>query len=351
MKKQGVETMVVTHSPPSWRIHAALACSALLSGGGAVIGKLGLSGSVNPVVFGLYREAITGPILVLLAYFFHKKLDFLTVRNLGWFFLAGALLFGNQILYIVGLSACDPNLAAMLQPSQPIFTMIFAVLLKMEKMSLWKALGILAATCGATTMVLFSNGGSVSFNFAALYFIGNCMCSAGCLLACKPLLRVIPSMWVTAICYLCAASCMFCVSTQYLSTPHVWLLPSEAFYALIYFVICQSILAYLLLMWANQFVPGSVASAYTTLQPLAAAVLSAIIFSHTPSVGDLGGIGILLGLFCVAMDNRYSTRKIKLTTLCHAEAEDQALSVVLLPSSEELVEDPEQFAAKEFKQL
>jgi hypothetical protein len=50
-----------------------------------------------------------------------------------------------------------------------------------------------------------------------------------------------------------------------------------------YWVLCQSVLAYFMMTWANQHIDGSIVSVYTVLQPLVSAVGSWLVISLTPS--------------------------------------------------------------------
>ena len=48
-------------------------------------------------------------------------------------------------------------------------------------------------------------------------------------------------------------------------------------------MLCQSVLAYFMMTWANQHIDGSIVSVYTVLQPLVSAVGSWLVISLTPS--------------------------------------------------------------------
>merc|ERR1719242_1248171 len=94
-----------------------------------------------------------------------------------------------------------------------------------------------------------------------------------------------------------------------------WHIPDMTWYALIYWVLIQSVTAYLLVTWANRYADPSVNCAYAVLQPMTAAVASYLLMLtpqisdcsdnektmclYGPSIGDFGSIGICLGLGCV----------------------------------------------------
>ena len=77
--------------------------------------------------------------------------------------VTGLFLYGNQCLVTVGLNyspahinaiwqVWDSILILILQPSQPIFTIAIAIMIKYEKLTLKKGLGVLFATAGALTV-------------------------------------------------------------------------------------------------------------------------------------------------------------------------------------------------------
>lgn len=94
-------------------------------------------------------------------------------------------------------------------------------------------------------------------------------------------------------------------------------------YALVYWVIFQSFLSYLLLTWANKYADPSINLGYTVLQPLTAAIASSIILAtglvrkchgskdadktclYGPDFADLGAIGIVIGLYFIIYRSVY----------------------------------------------
>ena len=79
--------------------HFALFGANFIFGAGNVIGKIGLKG-INPILFALLREAIAGPLLIMLAWILEPevKVDF---RKHWWrFVITGLGLFGTNFCYI-----------------------------------------------------------------------------------------------------------------------------------------------------------------------------------------------------------------------------------------------------------
>ena len=80
---------------------------------------------------------------------------------------------------------------------------------------------------------------------------------------------------------------------------------------LAYWIVFNSVVAYLLMTWGNQFAPPSAVLGYTALQPLTSSILTVIIIScgyngdlDEPGYNLLGGLLIIAGLFMLIVDNK-----------------------------------------------
>ena len=99
----------------------------------------------------------------------------------------------------------------------------------------------------------------------------------------------------------------------------IWRIPSGAYWALAYFIVFNSVVAYAILTWANQFSTGTLVMGYTVLQPVTAALFTLTLLwldvypSCTPDVVDelepcldppgwaslCGMVGIMSGLYLI----------------------------------------------------
>eukprot|EP01061_Rhynchopus_euleeides_P005773 TRINITY_DN14942_c0_g2_i1.p1 TRINITY_DN14942_c0_g2~~TRINITY_DN14942_c0_g2_i1.p1 ORF type:complete len:429 (+),score=126.14 TRINITY_DN14942_c0_g2_i1:138-1289(+) len=327
-------------TPPAWMVHGALIAAQLSFGGGAVVGKLGVSGT-NPVLFALIREGLAGPLLCGLALM--QRVEIPHRSDVMRLLLAGFCIFMNQFCFIVGLKLTDPTTGSVWQPSQPIFTTALALLLRYEQPDLLKILGILFAVAGASVMVLVpsgsdgssdGNGSSSSGDGAThnpgvgnLLFFLNCLGTSCYVILTKPLLArgVYLPISVTGWAYI-IASVMMMVTAVVINTNDTmldfvcpkhdcqgaWTVPTSMILALAYWVFFNSILAYACMTWANAYAKASVVSAYTVLQPVTSALLSVLIIAskghhwavddkgfEEPGLNDLGAIGVVIGLVLV----------------------------------------------------
>mmetsp|Transcript_11187 Transcript_11187/g.13228 ORF Transcript_11187/g.13228 Transcript_11187/m.13228 type:complete len:150 (+) Transcript_11187:2-451(+) len=93
-----------------------------------------------------------------------------------------------------------------------------------------------------------------------------------------------------------------------------WNVPLAAAVALVYWIVFNSIVCYLITTWANQYADPSIVLGYTSFQPLTAAILSAIVvwsgYTKThpkvnlqePGWNALGGIAIIGALGLLTYD-------------------------------------------------
>ncbi|KAJ9152394.1 hypothetical protein P3X46_025963 [Hevea brasiliensis] len=251
------------------KAHVAMAMVQLFNGGYRIITKVALNVRVNQLVFRVYKDLLALSILTPIAYIHEKRIQPPMTKRLllSLFFLGLTSIFGNQLLFLLGLSYINPTYAAVIQPSIPVFTFLLAIMMGTERVSLLrsegqaKAGGTLVCVFSAILMVLFQdsivseisakgqleptgwffssllNLGLEGWHLGVLCLIGNCMCMAAFLAIQAPLLtKYHANILVTAYSYAFGALLMVLTALFMTNEAMEWSLVQSELWAVIYAV-------------------------------------------------------------------------------------------------------------------
>jgi drug/metabolite transporter (DMT)-like permease len=164
----------------AWKAHAALLLVQLNYGAYHVIAKLALTGGINQLVFCVLRDVVALTILGPLAYIKDKgsRPALSGYILFSFFFLGLTGIFGNQLLFTLGLNFTSPAYAAALQPAIPVFTFLLALAFGAENAN-WqridgkaKILGVLVCVAGALIMALYKGPALLGDGFSDLNLQG-----------------------------------------------------------------------------------------------------------------------------------------------------------------------------------
>jgi len=291
-------------------VNAALVFAQVSFGAFHVIGGDALQ-YVDPIVFAFYREIISGPALVLIAIVLERVKP--NIKADWWrFILLGMMLYLNQLLFIEGLALTSATLAAIMQPCIPVFTTFLTLVLRMEKVSVLKVLGILICAGGAVALVGFDGVSLESKQTQGLFcLIGNTFAMSVYYIIQKPVVKKYPPISLTGWAYIVASVAMgFSSLFDTHGVPSAYELDHRVYFPLAYATVFATILAYIAVTFANSHIPASIVAAYNCLQPFAAAILSYIFNHQTPTVNEyIGAAAIIIGLAVVTLGHLREVKK------------------------------------------
>ena len=347
-------------APAHWVVVAALLMVQLVFSGWHVVGKAVLEQHVDPVVFALYRELSAALFIFGVAVWKDGGAHAWLPRREHCLELGaiGFLTFVAVVGFIVALGWVSPFNAAVLQPTIPVFTTALAVCLRMEEPRASYAVGVGLSVCGALLVAWGTEhakrppppppppppawspdagagagagtgagagagaGGSGGHELLGnLILLFQCFCSSLVVLLQKRVVRHYRATWITCWYYSVGADFTALLAllrgwtgwwgggggggaaglAGALSLPGPRAAPA-LWAALAYAALFATTFNYIAITWANTWAPASEVAAYSTVQPLATAVLAFVVLgSPVTAAQAAGGVLVVAGLWVVTL--------------------------------------------------
>lgn len=282
--------------------HVALTAVQVCFGLFPVFGMLAFAeGGFTPLGVGSWRIASGAACLGALALVAYGREAVPDLDDLLRFLICGLLGVAlNQGLFLEGLARSTPMNAGLVMTLIPVFTFAVAALVKQERFSPVRALGVLIALAGAA-LLLGGQGGDPlrGHGFGNLLMVLNGLSYAVFLVISKQLVSRYPPLVVIAWVYILALPYLpyFLRGEKLIADAG----QSTAWWSLLYIIVFPTVLAYLLNMFALARVRATTTAVYIYSQPLVAGFASWIVFGERLTV-DMGVAALLLflGIWLVA---------------------------------------------------
>jgi drug/metabolite transporter (DMT)-like permease len=280
-----------------------------------IAAKVGLR-HLTPLTMASFRVVIAGAVMVPLYFFCRRLAAFaeaahahragFTLRDLWTFAYLG--FFGviiNQLCFTIGLHYTSVGHAAVIVGMGPIYTLILAVLFRVEKANWRAATGMAIAFLG---IVLLASENGISTHSPSL--LGDAITMTGSLgfavyaVLGKRVAGRYDSLTMTAFNHFAGAMLVLPLAiheARALGPAAHWrAIPWESWAGTLYMALFGSAAAYVLYFWLLRFLEASQLSAFTYLLPVSATILGILWLGERGSWNQVvGGAIALLGVYWV----------------------------------------------------
>ena len=301
-------------APSRPAIAAAIAVLVVVWAVNFIAAKIGLL-YIPPLAMASFRVVLAGTVMIPV-YFFCLKLKAFTeaadLRRRGfagrdyWTFLYLGF-FGvtvNQMCFTIGLHFTSVGHAAVIVGLGPIYILILAVLLRLERATGHKVVGMLIALFGVA--VLASENGisapSASIEGDAITMAGSAGFAIYAVLG-KRVAEGYDTLTITAFGHFAGAVIVLpaaLMECNNLYSAGNWPIPWQAWAAVLYMAVFSSALAYVFYFWLLRYLEASQLSAFTYLLPVLATLLGILWLGEKGSWRQvLGGVIALGGVYWI----------------------------------------------------
>jgi drug/metabolite transporter (DMT)-like permease len=248
-----------------------------------------LKGIIDPLQLTFLRFFIGGIVLLPLVI---KRRERLSSRDLLFFLGLGIL----NILISMGSLQLSINLgkastAAILISSNPIFVLLFSMILLKEKVTYDKTVCILFGITGITLIIYKGNVGGDTASSLALGII------ASLTFGLYTVLGKLKSEGISSITMICVSSILgslFYVPILLLNNIPLFHIPEGTFLKILYLGVFLSGIAYITYMEALKLLTASKGAMVFFLKPVIASILAMVFLGESMSVKTIAGMALVL---------------------------------------------------------
>ncbi|MEZ4938463.1 MAG: DMT family transporter [Crocinitomicaceae bacterium] len=255
------------------KAHFALLAVNLIYGANYVIAKKIMPDYVEANAM-IFLRVIGAALLFWMLYAFRfervAKKDLLLLATCGLFGVAV-----NQLFFFNGLQLTSSINSAIIMSTNPIITVILALLILKEKITWNRALGILVGGTGTILFIMNNSSESISGDSVSgdLFIFVNSASYALYLVLAKPLMKKYKPLTVITWVFTFGLIYVSIFPLTFKELAYIqWDFPTEIWVRIIFVVIAVTFLAYLLNIFALKRVSPAISSSYIYLQPVLATV-------------------------------------------------------------------------------
>lgn len=276
---------------------AVLLAAAVLWALNLSVGKYALSHGFSPLAYAGPRNAIAGVVFLVVAW---RRSEVAPLRRGDLRVIGLAALLGiviDQLAFIYGLHEAHATVVGLVFGSGPVITALIVSAARVERLSARGWLAALVSTSGIGLVALGAGaplGGDA--RGAALALLST-IAFAGYAVVLLPLFQRYSVIYLSGLVNLAAAVPILAVSIPTFTHEHWGRIPTLAWLAWIYGLVCSYIIGNLLWMAGLRVVGASRAALYSNAQPFLGAAFAVLLLSERISVVQgIGGVVVLVGI-------------------------------------------------------
>ncbi|MDH7447421.1 DMT family transporter [Aquimarina sp. 2201CG14-23] len=280
------------------KAHISLLSVNIIYGANYLIAKGLMPDKIGASALVFLRISGAGLLFLILKFFIREQVE---KKDIPRLILCGLLgVATNQFFSMNGLSLTSPVDAAIIVTAMPIFTIIISYFILKEPLTLQRILGITIGGSGAVLLIYLGNSGLGTSSLKGNIFIGiNALAFAFYLVIVKPMMTKYQPITVIVWTFLFGFVFMFPFCIGQLLATDFGSYETSNWISLFYVILGPTFLAYLLNMFALQYVKPTVSSSYIYVQPAVAMLLVAGITYFIVNSQYQGDITIAKLLCCV----------------------------------------------------
>ncbi len=217
------------------------------------------------------------------------------LKDIFLYIVIGASLFGTAFCYYSAMQMTSTSTAVVLMYTAPIYVMLFSVLFFGEKFSKGKLIALifmLVGCClvsGIITGLKFDLWGILVGILTSFIYAGyNILTKVSMQKKLEPV-----TVTLYSFLFMSVISILVCEPIDLIG--NVIAAPMPTIPLCIGLGIVTFVMPYFLFTWSMKYLPAGVASALSVVEPMAATVFSAVLFTEIPDVVSLIGIVLILG--------------------------------------------------------
>ncbi|MEM1000013.1 MAG: DMT family transporter [Bacteroidota bacterium] len=235
-------------------------------------------------------------------------------KDMGRLFLCGIFGVGiNQTFFLWGLSQTSRVNAAVLMITTPVFVFALAAIMKQERITARKILGLLLSGAGAVGLIL--SGSSESIQISGASILGDLMIMTNAasygiyLVIVQPLIQKYNVFTIVMWIFVFGAIPNFFIGLPDLLKTDLLALSAESIFGIVFLIVGATFGAYFLNAWAMKKLPSSAVGVYIYVQPVLVTLLSAGL-----GLGEVGWLNIqfilliFVGVYLVTMQRTHRTQ-------------------------------------------